>query len=284
MMRRITVWAVLLATAGAAWGGTTIHVTNKWAWASGTGWLNCRTDTTNGVAVGEYWLSGYMYGSSVGWINMGGTNGPTNGYQYSNGSSADFGVNHDGRGHLTGYAWNESAGWINFGWTNNPDASTAPKLNLQSGIFTGYAWSSGLGWVSLSNISTRLQTVSLAAGMDRNSNGIPDAWEIRMVGNTNTLTSTNRDDYIADTNPTNSQDQLEATAFGGSGTNLSLTWASKKSRLYYIDMKTNLMVGAWQSNVLGPIVSATESNTVGVLSATGTQGFFRIRVGLPLSP
>lgn len=295
-------WVLALLSASAQ---TTIDTTNKWAWSSGASWINCRTIvtnggvvSTNGVSVNEFFLSGYMYSATAGWIDVG-RGSPTNGTNYSNATSADYGVNLDNKGHLTGYAWNESAGWINFSWTNDPDAVRAPKVNLQNGIFSGYAWGASLGWISLSNSSVaRMKTVALAA-TDANTNGISDAWEVAVLGGTNVLTSTNAfgvttndydgdgiansNEYVAGTSPMNALDCLELTELSISGSSLTLNWDSKNARIYYIDGKTNLLDPAW-TNLEGPLVSDTSSNSTEDITGVGTQSFYRIRVALPFSP
>jgi hypothetical protein len=296
---------IVVLTWNLSWAQTTIDTTNKWAWSSGTGWLNCRTVvtngsvvSTNGICVGEYILSGYMYSPTVGWIDLGRGN-PTNGVRYSNASSTDYGVNHDGKGHLTGYAWNESAGWINFGWTNNPDAAKAPKISLQTGVFSGYAWGGSLGWINLSNMSARLQTVSLTAGNDANSNGIPDAWEIDVLGSTNAIPPTNAlgqptndydgdgisnsNEYTTGTSPLNPLSCLALTAISFSGNDLQLIWDSTNTRVYYVDWRTNLLSGAWL-NLKGPLASDTATNsTETITNSVSTQGFYRVRATLPFT-
>jgi len=263
---------------------TTIDETNKWAWSSGTGWINCRTIvtngsvvSTNGVSVSQYILWGYMYSPTVGWIDVG-RGHPTNGMRYSNASATDYGVNHDGLGHLTGYAWNESVGWINFEWTNNPDATKAPKINLKNGVFYGYAWGGSLGWINLSNTSARLQSVTMAPGDDSNSNNVPNGWEIETFGVVTNFDGI-YDYYIAGMDP----DDFDLTDFSPSGSGFKLIWNSTKTRIYYIEWKTNLMESGW-ANVLGPYLSDTPSSSTRVLTNVAAQVFYRIRTTLPFSP
>ena len=68
-------------------------------WSSKMGWINLYpshggvTNTINGV------LGGYAWGESTGWINF----APTHG-----------GVSIDTNGNFTGWAWAQNAGWIKF--------------------------------------------------------------------------------------------------------------------------------------------------------------------------
>ena len=115
-MSRATLSAYVLVCLCAALGAraaTTMNESNKWAWSEGSGWINCRTDATNGAGLGRHVCSNYMYSPATGWIYLG-DGAPTNGWQYTNDSSDDYGVNHDGKGNLRGYAWSTSAGWISF--------------------------------------------------------------------------------------------------------------------------------------------------------------------------
>ena len=75
-----------------AFSATNINETNSYSWAANAGFMNWRADGENGVLLGRYILSGFIYGANIGWISVGdGT--PDNGIQYSNASATDFGVN-----------------------------------------------------------------------------------------------------------------------------------------------------------------------------------------------
>src|SRR5437773_9615512 len=95
---------LLLASLASSWAATTINTTNKYAYGANIGWMDWRGDTNNGAIIGEYVCSGYVYAANVGWINLG-NGSPTNGIQYKNLSTNDFGVNQDGLGDLRGYAY-----------------------------------------------------------------------------------------------------------------------------------------------------------------------------------
>ncbi len=260
---------------------------NKWAWSSSVGWINCRSDLTNGVVIGQYVCSGFMYSPTAGWICLG-NGSPSNGIQYATNSATDYGVNHDGQGHLSGYAWCPSAGWISFSWTNATDPQ-APKIDLQTGYLVGYAWGSGVGWISLSNLSTRLKTDTIFQGDSSNTNGIPDAWALTYFGTTNVDFSIDSDtdgvinayEYIAGTNPTNQNDCLDIRDVTLSGTNIEFIWSSTQIRNYKIEMKTNLMDAVWTDSGMGTILADSSSNTVRSIPS-GTQGYFRVKAVIPL--
>ena len=109
---------------------TTINSANRLAYGANVAWMDLRADGVNGVAVGEYVCSGFIYASNIGWMNLGGGN-PANGVRYQNNSASDFGINHDGRGNLRGSAYAANVGWISF------EDRGAPTVDLLTGNFSG---------------------------------------------------------------------------------------------------------------------------------------------------
>ncbi len=104
----------------------TIDATNKYARFLDTDAL-INFGTTNGnVAVSDTTITGYAWGTDVGWINL---------------APASGGVVNNGSGVLSGYAWSENTGWINFKPTNGGVTIDS------SGNFNGYAWSELKGWI-----------------------------------------------------------------------------------------------------------------------------------------
>jgi hypothetical protein len=275
-----------------AWGdttNTTVDVSNKWAWASPVGWINCRTDTTNGATFGEFVCKGYFWSSGTGWINLGdGT--PTNGIRYTNLSSDDFGVNCYSNGMLRGSAWSPTYGWISF------EGTGAPKIDYRSGVVSGYAWNSGLGWMSFTNVNGFVENDSMWGGTDTESNSIPDAWELtytNVVGviGSNVWTDsdndgeTDRREYIAGTNPLDGNDYLHITAAAGmNGTN-DLTWTCVPTRTYLVETNCSLTNGAgWLPSDLGKITTNSTSNvTIRLSMGDADSCFYRVRAFLPLS-
>lgn len=294
-MSRKCIFYVLVLLAGYAGGATadsTINATHRWSWSSGAGWMNWRTDSTNGVVVGEYFLSGWIYSSTCGWIHTG-DGSPTNGVNYTNQDAVDYGVNHDGVGNLSGYAWSETSGWINFGWTNT-EAANAPRINLQTGNMSGYAWGGALGWIGLSNMSARVQTDAFDPG-PLASNGLPVAWQILMTGGTNILTGEDYDfdelfdydEYIAGTHPTNPASCLRAGGFEQTESgNFKLGWQMSGGRWYQVETNAVLTnANGWADVFPEWINSGTGGwyETEMALAANVTSLFYRIKVAMPLS-
>lgn len=278
--------AVQLAAAGAS-AASTIDATNHYAWGANVGWVDAFADGTNGAVVGQFVCAGYLYAPSIGWINLG-NGSPTNGYCYANAGRADFGVNLLEGGNLRGYAWSDSVGWVAF------EDVGAPAVDLLAGTLSGSAWGANVGWISFSNGQAFVQTDRLDAGPDANTNGIPDQWELAKVGSLALLARnghyggkamTDYEQYVADTDPNNSNDVLAITALTNAGaTNSWVTWASKPTRLYRINQAGALTNAAlWADSGLGLLSPDPVTTTTRLVThATATQRFFRVSVMLPL--
>jgi hypothetical protein len=269
--------------AGAA---SSVNAVNKYAYGANLGWIDWRGDITSGAVIGEYVCSGYIYAANVGWINLG-SGSPANNIQYQNNSGSDFGVNQDGQGNLRGYAYGANIGWLNF------EATGAPKVDLQTGIISGYVWSANCGWISLSNAMAYVQSDTIAPGVDSNSDGIPDAWELLNFGTLNIDPNadpdndgmSNRQEYLAGTNPNNALDvlQVKTASFGLNGTTVSLTWSSVPTRQYYIQ-KTSDLTTPWTDSGLG-LITPDGATTTRVFSDTGAPAsFYRVQAVRPLAP
>jgi hypothetical protein len=249
--------------------------------------MDWRGDTNNGAVIGEYVCSGYIYSANVGWINLGSGN-PTNGIQYQNNSGTDFGVNQNGFGDLRGYAYGANIGWIRF------ENTGAPKVNLTTGKFSGYAYSANCGWISLSNASAFVQTDAIAPGADLNHDGIPDAWEYLYFGTTNIDVNADSDgdgasnlqEYLAGTDPTESDSVLRITAFAtpSGGTLPHMTWDSVPTRAYYIQKNFDLTTTNWLDSGLGLIAPDGASTTRSFSDTNAPARFYRVRAVRPLMP
>ncbi len=278
-------------------GASTISTNNSMAYGANIGWMDWRGDETNGcvgctngVVIGEFVTKGYIYAANVGWINLG-SGSPTNGIQYSNTSSNDFGVNNLGDGRLRGFAYGANIGWVNFEPTGNA------KIDLITGNFSGYAYSANCGWISLSNAFAFVKTDSVQAGADTDGDGIPDAWELQKAGNLTALTGTGDsdgdglkdiDEYRADTDPLNANDLLRiiAVAANTPGDTATLTWTSKPTRLYQVQNRLDLVAGSWGTNSPPGLVSPDPGLTT-TRNATGaavSNRFFRVQAIRPLMP
>ena len=83
--------------------------------------------TNTSVIVSNGGISGYIWSSKLGWINL----SPTNG-----------GVQNTPSGVVSGYGWGQGAGWVNFRPTNG-----GVNISTTTGEFSGYAWVNGGGWM-----------------------------------------------------------------------------------------------------------------------------------------
>jgi hypothetical protein len=281
-------WIVLCGSLLAGSAATTIDTVNRYAYGANIGWIDWRGDDTNGAVIGEYVCSGYLYSANVGWIHLG-NGSPTNGIQYSNNAANNFGVNHDGSGNLRGYAYGANIGWINF------DAAGAPKVDLTTGRLSGSIYSANCGWISLSNSVAHVQTGSIAPGADSDRDGIADAWELIHTNTLGAFTATSdldrdgtsdRNEYLADTDPRDQDSRLAITAFGTGpgGTMPSVTWSSVITRRYRIEKTLSLTAPEWTDSGLGLIVPDGLSTTRNFADTNAPMRFYRIEATRPLAP
>jgi hypothetical protein len=168
-------------TAGDLRAASTINSTNAYGWGANIGWTNWRPSAADGVSIGAYTCSGYVYAANVGWINLGNGN-PANHIQYQNNSATDFGVNftidpnNPGHGFLRGYAYGANIGWINFEDTGNP------YVILSNGQLRGFVYSANTGWINLDDVTYFVGTDSIDPGVDSDGDGLPDPWEYIYFG------------------------------------------------------------------------------------------------------
>lgn len=283
---------LFLVVAAAGNAATTIDTNNPYAYGANVGWINARADSgTNGAVIGEFYCSGYIYSANIGWISLGVTNGPVNGYAYSNISSNDWGVNNAGSsGQLSGMAYGANIGWITF-----EQSFGLPRVDLLTGKLSGYAYSANCGWISLSNSQAFVQTDSISSA-PLDLNGLPIAWEKEFFGTTNINANadpdgdgqSNAQEYQAGTNPNDPSDRLRITAINANtiGSTGTLTWTSKPNRLYYVEERLDLTSGTWATNLTLGVVSPDNGSTTtrGLAESPVAKRFFRVQVIKPLSP
>ena len=263
---------------------TTIDSVNKYSYGANIGWEDWTGDTANGVVLGQFFCSGYIYAANVGWISLG-NGAPANQIQYQNNSASDFGVNHDGSGNLRGYGYGANIGWLNF------ESQGAPKIDLLTGNLSGYVWSANCGWISLNNAQAYVQTDTLSPG-PLDSNGLPIAWELTYFGHTGVDSNADPDgdgmsnyqEYVAGTDPTSANSDLYISAIAeASGPTVTLTWKSTPTRLYYILRTSSLAIPVWEDSGLGLISPNPGSTTT--RSFTDTTGhYYRIKAVIPPGP
>ncbi len=289
-----------LGIAGSVCGTSTIDMTNQYGWGANIGWTNWRPDfdatNTEGVIVGEFICSGYVYASNVGWINLG-NGAPANHIQYQNNSVTDFGINYSldstqpGVGILRGFAYGGNIGWINFESIGNP------RVSLFTGTLSGYAYSANCGWINLNDLNGKVQTDHIAMGADSNGNGIADAWEYLYFGgllapgqqnaaspNGNGMTLLQ--DYQDGINPTLADAGLFITNYttNAGGTSAALTFTSTTARLYTIEITGDLTPPvSWSDSGLGMFApDAGTQTTRNVTQSSATIRFYRVKTMRPV--
>ncbi len=130
--------------------------------------------------------------------------------------------------------------------------------------------------------------ISFSVNPDTDQDSLPDAWEILMFGTVAESPdddedgdgSSNLEEYIAGTNPTDGQSRFKVENLSVDALNtVSLTWQSSAERTYTV-LKSALLDGGW--------IPASEPipGTGGELSfsdsdATGEKSFYKIQVTVP---
>lgn len=268
--------------------GSTISPVEHHAHAANAGWIDFRPDETNGVAFGDYFLSGKVYAANFGWIDFGdGT--PVDGIRYHNDSAIDYGVNHDGSGNLFGYAYSANIGWISFSWSASSSDPDRPRVDLLTGAFTGFAYAANVGWL---NLSGHLSTTRMSS-IDSDFDGIADAWEMATFGDLTQANSTSDYDhdgasdlqeFLANTDAMNPDSRFRILFYseGPLRNEASLRFTVQPGRLYRVWDSPDLL--AW--NLLsqhGLFNVAGGFDTVQSHAVTAKR-FFRVDVRKPLQP
>jgi hypothetical protein len=296
-MKKLTLAAIFLGLSLIARGGTTINANHQYSYGANIGWMNWLADNAaDGVVIGEFICSGWIYAANVGWINFG--NGmPANNIRYQNNSATDFGVNYGldptkpGVGILRGYAYGANIGWINFEATGNP------RVSLFTGALNGYAYSANCGWINLNDMSgDYVQTDHIAMGVDSNGNGIADAWEYLYFGgllspgqensSPNGSGQTLLQDYQDGVNPNTPNGALRITAYStnAGGASSNVTFTTNAGRLYTIEVNTDLTMPLnWTDSGLGMFAPDQGTSTTRVVTqGSTTKRFFRVKTMRPL--
>lgn len=288
---------LLHAAAPAARAASTISPVDRHAYGANIGWIDARADGEHGVRVDEFTCAGYLHGANVGWIHFG-NGAPADGVYYRNESAADYGVNRDPSGQLTGWAWGANLGWLVFtNRTATGQTFDAPRVDLFTGRFSGFAYAPNVGWITLSNLFAHLKTDFLAAAADSDGDGIPDAWELRHVGNLTTMTATSNADgdlatdleeYLADTDPLTAGDELRITGFARStdAARGTITWTTRPTRVYRIEEQSEMDVEIpWLDAGSGWFAPDPGETTTRILDESpAARRYLRIQAAPPLAP
>ena len=161
-------------------------------------------------------------------------------------------------------------------------------MNLRTGVFTGLVYSANCGWISLSNTVAYIQTDSIQQGALA-PNGIPVAWLLTNFGTTNVSASadpvhdgiSNLQEYLAGTNPNDSNDCFRITSFARNSThnNVVLQWNARSTR-YYAIQKTAALTNAMVDFTNVPTAGWSSQS----FSDTNPASFYRVRAYRPLTP
>jgi len=247
--------------------------------------INWRPTSQTGALISQYYGSGYIYGSSIGWINLG-SGSPANGISYQNNSASDFGVNVSPGGDLSGFAYSANIGWINFA------PAGKPRVDWTTGKFSGSAWSANAGWISFANGSDDLRINSLANLPDSDGDGLPDAWEIQFAGNLTTFSAAGDADhdgqsdlqeYLAGTNPFDPTDLLGPLRLTVSIDGNELRFQTKKDRIYRIEQHGAFGSGIWSLSPTAPIIGTGSDATVHLAASPASPFFYRLVAYPPLT-
>ena len=309
-MKTILRFAVVgyLCVASGLQADSSIDTANKYAWGANIGFMDWRPSAVDGVVIGEYIASGYIYAANVGWIHMGdGT--PANNIQYSNASGTDFGVNYiidpasPGQASLRGFAYGANIGWINFEAVGNP------RIRFTDGRLLGYAYSANCGWINLGETggTVFVQTDYIANGVDSDMDGLADAFEFQYLGGLGGNPSadndgdgmTNLQEYQEGTNPALANERLRILALAPNtgGTSTPLTFTTTPSRLYSIQTTTAMTLApptTWTLNthatlsthgpgIFQPDAGTMTTRTV-IEGGSSTKRFYRAISVRPLPP
>ena len=129
--------------------------------------------------------------------------------------------------------------------------------------------------------------LNLARSVDTDSNGLPDWWEQQFFGHL-TGTDPNADpdhdgasnlaEFLAGTNPTNSNSALRLTALRAAGTNSAvLEWPGVTGRYYRLLRGTNLLNG-FGTLVRTNLAATPPFNTVTDAAPASTPRFYRLEL------
>jgi len=266
---------------------SSINSVNRYAYGANVGWLDFRGDDVQGAVLGQFYATGYVWSANCGWVCLG--NGPTNGFAYSNTSSNDWGVNHDGLGNLRGYAYGANIGWINFEDSGNP------TVNLLHGRLSGFVYGANVGWIDLSNTMAFVQTDYLSHGPDSDGDGIPDAWEYYRTGSLTNLNGgadvdgdgiPDADEYQADTDPLDETSSLEITSIERINETNHVTWTVESTRFYRLEQSESAAnETSWTDAGLGVLPPGVGPTLSGIVpDPAATTRFYRAKGLVPLAP
>jgi hypothetical protein len=172
----------------------------------------------------------------------------------------------------TGTLWNSTAGMVgpdgrgSLGKTDSVASASARVSWIHLGPPAMYFVRVG----GFSQFTTGTYSIAvLEQGFtDVDGDGMPDAWELSTAGSTNLPPAGDLDrdgvdnlhEFLAGTDPANSNSFLRLDAFTQAGTGRELSWSAAPYRTYDIEVSTNLMAGGWMR--LGTVTNLAMADTV----------------------
>jgi len=209
---------------------------------------------------------------------------------------------YDGTGVWGAYIpFGRAMGYENSTW-NDVHGAGCQRSDPKGGSLSSYTYAAPNGYyntdapqgdaVRIDNFVRLVRTTSV--NEDTVGDGISDAWRLKYFGSATTTNATscaagdpdtdgtsNYNEYVADTNPTNalSYFRIESITSEPSPT---VSFTSSASRVYHLYYRTNLSSGSWtnvptQTDVTGNGGTATLTDP----SATDTERFYRLGVRVP---
>ncbi len=239
-----------------------------------------------GASINQYYCSGFLYGANTGWIQLG-YGIPLDSIHYRNNSPLDFGVNVEPSGALRGFAYGANIGWLNFEPIGNP------KVDWVTGKITGRVYSANTGWMTLDSAENYLRITSIAPGADTDNDGLPDAWEISLTGNLQTLRSdqdrdadgaTDLQEYIAGTSPLDPNDVLGLLLTSISSASRKIEWDSKSAVIYRLEVRNSFdFQSPWQDAGYPPQVGNGNIMSLTLNAQSSNTAFYRLHAYPPLT-
>lgn len=282
-------WRIVLGLAfsiSGALAGSNIDPANSVSQSSFIGAIDWRPGADLGAAINQYYCSGFLYGSQIGWINLG-NSAPLDGVRFRNDAAKDFGVNVLPSGALRGFAYGANIGWVSFEEQGNP------RVDWLTGRLSGSIYSANAGWISLGTGEASVRVENIGQPQDLDNDTLPDAWEISRTGSLTSLSAdgdadrdgqNDRDEFLAGTDPLDRDEKLGPIVLSHESGATSLRWPSKAGYLYLLEKRASFQSGEpWISMTPAALVGAGTEMTFLFSSAQASLGFFRVRAFPPLT-
>ena len=252
------------ATIAPALADSTIDNTNKHAYAANGGWINLGNGTpsnghTYSQSSGEFGvhhdgggiLTGYAYGSNIGWIN----------FDWKAGNEPNEPKINLATGKFSGFAYGTNVGWIKL------DAAAGAILETDSLQCPDVDNDDIADWWERQNAGNLPR---YNASSDRDEDGVSD-----------------KDEYFALTDPEDPLSYMKATgSYSAGGTTFTISFPSDPGRRYAVLTGTDLI--SWPDSGLGTFSPDSGTSTTKIITIPGSNSeahrFFRVVAKKPLQP